>query len=305
MIVNQLALSVANGVLNGVQLLRKLKAGPLCLDHANKRAQMPLGALEADNNIGMTGVFHPFILSRGRGYGNYHDDWLIDLQGWLYGGMAEGLKSAHDVSALPALLASAVLFGALHALMPGHGKSVLVSYHLGRDGRMTDGLLTGLVLALTHVGSAVVFVMAGVAVISRTLAAAGHAPPFERASAILIIATGIFLLWRLLRPHEHPNAGDGKALAFFTGLIPCPLTTFILTYALAKHQLAVGFAAVVAMTVGLIVTIASFAVAAVVVRGRFMALVARSEGLRLRIGRAFELAGACAVIILGLLMLAR
>ena len=67
--------------------------------------------------------------------------WLIELQRWLYGGTAEGLKSAEHFSALPALLASAVLFGALHALMPGHGKSVLVSYHLGRSGRLLDGLL--------------------------------------------------------------------------------------------------------------------------------------------------------------------
>jgi nickel/cobalt transporter (NicO) family protein len=80
--------------------------------------------------------------------------WLIELQHWLYGSMAAGIKSAEHVSALPALLASAVLFGALHALMPGHGKSVLVSYHLGRPGRLWDGLLTGIVLALSHVGSA-------------------------------------------------------------------------------------------------------------------------------------------------------
>src|SRR5215210_7860316 len=120
--------------------------------------------------------------------------WLIELQHWLYGNMGAGLKSVEDVSALPALLASAVLFGAVHAFMPGHGKSVLVSYHLGRPGRLRDGFLTGLVLALTHVGSAVLFVMLGVAVISRSLALAGRAPAFETASALLIIATGLFLL---------------------------------------------------------------------------------------------------------------
>ena len=151
--------------------------------------------------------------------------WLIELQGWLYGGMAAGMKSAENVTLLPTLLASAVLFGALHALMPGHGKSVLVSYHLGRKGRVTDGLLTGTVLALTHVGSAVLLVMAGVAVISRSLAAAGRAPAFEKASAILIVGIGIFLLWRCLRPHQHEYAGDGRMLAFVTGLVPCPLTT--------------------------------------------------------------------------------
>ncbi len=231
--------------------------------------------------------------------------WLIELQHWLYGGMAEGLKSAEQVSALPALLASAVLFGALHALMPGHGKSVLVSYHLGQPGRLRDGLLTGVILALTHIGSAVLLIMAGIAVISRSLAAGGRAPAFETASAALIVGTGIFLLWRTLRPHAHAWAGDGRVLAFVTGLVPCPLTTFILTYAIAKHQLAAGFAAVGAMTVGVIATLVGFAVAAVFARGRFMELLARSEALRLRMGQGFEVAGACAVIVLGLAMLGR
>lgn len=231
--------------------------------------------------------------------------WLIELQHWLYGGMAAGIKSAEDVRALPALLASAVLFGALHAFMPGHGKSVLVSYHLGRPGRVRDGFVTGLVLALTHVGSAVLFIMLGLAVISRSLAAGGRAPAFETASAILIVCTGFFLLWRSIRPHEHTYTGDGRMLAFVTGLIPCPLTTFILTFAIAKHQLAVGFAAVGAMTIGVIATLAGFAVAAVYARGRFMGLLTESEGLRLRIGRAAEIAGACAVIVVGLAMFGR
>ena len=94
-------------------------------------------------------------------------------------------------------------------------------------------------------------------------------------------------------------------LAFVTGLIPCPLTTFILSYALAKHQLAVGFAAVGAMMIGVMTTLASFAVAAVFARGRFVDLLARTEARRLRIGQAFEVAGACAVIVLGLVMLGR
>ena len=194
---------------------------------------------------------------------------LIELQHWLYGGMAEGLDPtrAHR-SALPALLASAVLFGALHALMPGHGKSVLVSYHLGQPGRLWDGLLTGIILALTHVGSAVLFIMVGIAVISRSLAAGGRAPAFETASAVLIVGIGIFLLWRSLRPHDHVYTGDGRMLAFVTGLVPCPLTTFILAYAIAKHELAAGFAAVGAMAIGVIATLVSFAVAAVYARGR-------------------------------------
>jgi nickel/cobalt exporter len=149
------------------------------------------------------------------------------------------------------------------------------------------------------------FIMAGIAVISRSLAAGGRAPAFEMASALLIVGIGVFLLWRSLRSHEHVYAGDGRMLAFVTGLVPCPLTTFILTFAIANHELALGFAAVGAMTVGVIATLVSFAVAAVYARGRFMDLLARSEALRLRIGQACEVAGACAVIVLGLVMLGR
>jgi len=34
------------------------------------------------------------------------------------------------------------VFGMVHALMPGHGKSVLVSYHLGRPSRLIEGALS-------------------------------------------------------------------------------------------------------------------------------------------------------------------
>ena len=164
--------------------------------------------------------------------------------------------------------------------------------------------LHGLVLALTHIGSAIIFVMVGVAVISRSFVAGGRAPAFETASAILIVCTGAFLLWRSLRAHDHvAYAGDGKMLAFGTGLVPCPLTTFILTYAIAKHELALGFIAVGAMAIGVITTIAGFAVGAVIARGRFMELLERSEALGARIGTACEIAGASAIIVLGASML--
>lgn len=43
-------------------------------------------------------------------------------------------------------MVGAALFGALHALMPGHGKTVLVSYHLGRPAKTIEGLLNGTIL---------------------------------------------------------------------------------------------------------------------------------------------------------------
>lgn len=232
-------------------------------------------------------------------------DWLIAIQRWLYGGMAEGMRGTVDLSGLPTLMAAAFLFGVVHAFMPGHGKTVLVSYHLGRPGRIADGLQTGTLLAITHVGIAVVFVLAGVAVISRSFGAGGRAPAFEAASAALIALIGLLLVMRAVWPPEHQAARDGKILAVATGLVPCPLTTFILTYALAREKLAIGLAAVGGMLAGVIVTLVAFAVAAVVARGRFMVLLSRTEGWRHKVGWGLELASALAVLILGLVMVMR
>ena len=230
-------------------------------------------------------------------------DWLIAIQRWLYGGMSEGMKSTIDLSGLPALMAAGLLFGMVHALTPGHGKSVLVSYHLGRPGRLLDGVVTGTLLALTHVGMAIVLVLAGVAVISRSLAAGGRAPAFEAMSAALITLIGVYLLIRTIWPRAHTHAHDGRALAMVTGLIPCPLTTFILSYALAHNKLAIGLAAVGAMLGGVVVTLVSFAVAAVAARERLIVALRRTEGMRQSLGFWLELAGALAVFVLGMAML--
>lgn len=76
-----------------------------------------------------------------------------------------------------------MLFGAVHALMPGHGKTVLVSYHLGHNGKLLHSIANGSILAVTHVGLAIILVLAGFAVISRAFAYGGRTPQFEIAAA--------------------------------------------------------------------------------------------------------------------------
>ena len=241
---------------------------------------------------------------RGSGHEKPHMDRLIALQRWLYGGMAESMRSTADVSGLPLLVGLSFVFGMVHAFMPGHGKSVLVSHHLGRAGRPLDGLVTGSLLALTHVGAAIVFVTLSIAVVSRAAAFGGRAPAFEKASAAFIALIGLYLVVRTFRPTPHRHAANGPMLAVATGLVPCPLTTFILTYAVARGKLALGLAVVTAMLGGVIVTLVTFAVAAIAARRGVLKLLARSATLRKRIGWSLELAGALGVLTLGGLMLA-
>src|SRR5437763_5188187 len=140
---------------------------------------------------------------------------MIEIQRWLYSSAMTELRSltdAADVATLASALAVAALFGFMHALMPGHCKIALVSYYLGHPARLLGSIGTSAVLIITHVGSAVVLVLAGFTMIRATLGGAGRAPAFELASAVLVIAIGIWLLVRTIRSN-HVRVGNSSLVA--------------------------------------------------------------------------------------------
>jgi len=226
---------------------------------------------------------------------------LVGIQHWLYGAMAEGLGAVAggNTTAIFAAMAAAVLFGAVHALMPGHGKTVLVSYHLGQPSKFWEGFGNGAILALTHVGLAVILVLAGFAIISRVFAFGGRTPHFEIASGMLITLIGAFLLWRSIRRSDHDHSSDGRTLAFVTGMIPCPLTTFVMSYALARGMIGAGLTVTAAMALGMIATIGGIALAAAFARDRCLSLLAKSEAWRGRAGLVFEIGSSILIIAFG------
>jgi nickel/cobalt exporter len=232
---------------------------------------------------------------------------MIDLQRWLYESATATLKGfagTVDTSAFAAGLVFAAAFGFVHALMPGHGKIALVSYYLGNRSRMLSGIAASIILILTHVGSAVVLVLAGFAVLRRTLGGVGRAPAFEAASALMVTAIGIWLLIRALRhSHSHGEA-DSRSLAFATGLVPCPLTTFIMVYASTRGNIGAGLLLTGAMALGMIATILLFVGGAILLRERALSFLARTAQTRERLGRLLEGGGAVAVIAFGLWMFA-
>src|SRR5262245_34722929 len=232
---------------------------------------------------------------------------MLEIQRWLYGSATAGLttfSAGPAARAFLAALAFAVLFGSVHALMPGHGKVALVAYYLGRPSRLIGGVVTSVILILTHVGSAIVLVLAGFKVIRMTLGGVGRAPAFEAVSAVLVVAIGIWLLLRALRhSHAHTEA-ESRSLAFATGLVPCPLTTFIMVYATAHGIVGAGLLLTGAMALGMIATILVFVACAILLRERALRFLARTESWRARLGRALESAGALAVIIFGVWLFA-
>ena len=93
----------------------------------------------------------------------------------------------------PLLAASSFGLGALHALEPGHGKTVVGAYLIGSKGRVSDAVVLGLIVTLTHSGSVILL-----GVLS-TLAAAIFVPEtvqkvLEVVSGLLVVGVGGWML---------------------------------------------------------------------------------------------------------------
>src|SRR4051794_28229747 len=182
---------------------------------------------------------------------------LIVWQRWIYGALSADLirfAETHDWVALAAVLPAGVLFGAIHALTPGHGKSILASYLVGS--RLASLRATGVasVMALTHVGTAVLIAVTAAPLITRTLGGVGRAPSLELLSRGLLVAIGLWLIARAWRGRAHPHS-EGIAVGFIAGLVPCPLTLFAMLFAMSRGAIEAGFVFAAAMMLGVLSTL--------------------------------------------------
>jgi ABC-type nickel/cobalt efflux system permease component RcnA len=126
------------------------------------------------------------------------------------------MVDVQDLTPLAILVSLAIAFGlgVVHALSPGHGKTIMAAYLVGARGSSRQAVGLGLAVTVSHTLG--VLVLAGI-----TLAASSVLPP-ERLYPVLgvewgglVIAFGASLLWRRLRPlaaaaahrraHAHGN----------------------------------------------------------------------------------------------------
>jgi len=122
--------------------------------------------------------------------------------------LAELARTIHDSRSPGPLLALALvslLYGIFHALGPGHGKTVVSTYFLARDAKVSHSLVAGYLIALVHAISAIGMVI-GIYYIVRGI----FSSTFENASAIVqavsfgvITLLGAWMLFNRIRGKEH------------------------------------------------------------------------------------------------------
>ncbi|GIE96606.1 hypothetical protein [Paractinoplanes rishiriensis] len=130
--------------------------------------------------------------------------------GWLAAAQRQvesalGGKLTPVVVTLAFLLA--ILLGAGHAALPGHGKTVMAAYFAGRRGRVRDALTVGGTVTLAHTGGVLLVGL----LLSTSTALVG-----ERllawlgvASGVLVVAVGVGMLVSALRSRRSPAHAHG------------------------------------------------------------------------------------------------
>ena len=107
------------------------------------------------------------------------------------------------------LAASAFGVGALHALEPGHGKTVVGAYLIGSRGRSWDAVLLGFVVTLSHTG--VVIILGVLSVLAAGYFASETVRQgLEVVSGLLIVGVGGWMIAARVRQSRN-RRGAGRA----------------------------------------------------------------------------------------------
>ncbi|WP_028450115.1 nickel/cobalt efflux protein RcnA [Chitinibacter tainanensis] len=107
---------------------------------------------------------------------------------------------------------SAILLGALHGLEPGHSKTMMAAFIVAVRGTITQAILLGVSATISH--TAVVWIIAlGGMYFGQRWSAETSEPYLQVASAVIIIATALWMVWRTWRnqqfaSHSHDHDHD-------------------------------------------------------------------------------------------------
>jgi len=203
----------------------------------------------------------------------------------------------HRFSAAFALVALALslALGAVHALAPGHGKTVMAAYLVGQRGSFRQAAVIAVTVTLTHTAGVLAL---GLAISASLFVAPERLYPWlGLASGVMLAAIGLGVLARSIRlrrrraaphaaghaqhdaghphshagephthggrPHRHGPLGDGQpvtwgsllAMGFVGGFLPSPSAVVVLLGAIALGRAWFGAVLVIAYGAGMAATL--------------------------------------------------
>ncbi len=197
-------------------------------------------------------------------------------------------------------------FGAMHAMAPGHGKTIVAAYLVGARGTFRHAILLGGMVTLTHTIS--VFGLGMVTLyLSQYVMAAQLVKTLGVVSSASIALVGVWLLLQRTgvldhgHSHEVDEVGGGSlvALAVSGGMVPCPSALILLLSAISVERTGFGLLLLVAFSLGLASVLMAIGVAVLYAKN----LMPQGGGWRENwLFRAAPVISAGVIVVVGLVM---
>jgi nickel/cobalt exporter len=224
------------------------------------------------------------------------------------------IKTKENPRAVFILIALAFTYGVIHALGPGHGKTVSGSYFVTRRATVKNGIFLGFLIAVIHALSAVTVVLILYFILKKGIGVSmeRYSRVVKIASAGAIILIGAFLIVRRIfsnkmapseRESRHPSDRSLLLIAFAVGIVPCPGAVLILLFSMNMDIISYGVLLAFVMSMGMALTISVTCCAVIVVKKGIVGSGVKSSAGR---GALFtvEIAGAVIVVLFGVFLLA-
>ena len=191
-----------------------------------------------------------------------------------------------SVLVILASLAAALFWGAAHALSPGHGKTIVTAYLIGKRGTPRDAAALGVIVTVTHTLGVFALGLVTLA-LSQWIVPDTLYPWINLSAGVLVVAVGLSVLRARVahvhhhhhdHDHEHPITGRSLiAVGVSGGLLPCPSALVVLLAAISLHRLAFGLVLIVAFSTGLALSITGLGLLAVFAKRTFSSMPRRAS----------------------------
>jgi len=182
-------------------------------------------------------------------------------------------------------LGLSALLGGLHALTPGHGKTLLAAYLLGSRGTAKHAAVLGGIVTVADTASVIAIGLLAL-VASQLILPSVLVPALETCAGLLVVTMGIRLVgsrWGLRTAnhhHDHYHSHDHHhspkdvrpidllAMGVSGGLVPCPEALGVMLVAIGVNRIVLGLGLIVAFSVGLAVVLIAIGILLVYARSR-------------------------------------
>lgn len=220
--------------------------------------------------------------------------------------LLQDIKNNNAPSAYFWLLLFSFLYGVIHAIGPGHGKSLVSAYFLGENRSMIKAFNISALIGIVHTFSALILTLIVYYVIESFFSTLFDdvEQATTKISALFIIAIALYLLYNKLKKkrtklnsfapapnasflktpqepisHVHTHSCECSAcktnstdlmVVLAAGIVPCPGTVTIFIFTLSMGVLFVGFLSAVFMSLGMSLIIFITVYLSIKVRGKLI-----------------------------------